>query len=78
MSEPDVLGHVEPVAEDGKTTTTHPEQDVQGCEFDAYVERDWQGPTVPRPSHWTFIRRVHEDGFVDWLGQRQDPTPWPP
>lgn len=59
----------------GGVVTRHPDDDVPDCGFEAYVERDWTGETVPRPSNWNFVRRPLEDGGVDWLGTRLDTPP---
>lgn len=69
---PDVDGHVLDVDSEGDVEMTHPENDVEECGFHDYVERDWRGDGVPRPSRWGFIRRTDDAGTVNWLGSRLD------
>lgn len=64
--------HLLAIAEDGTTSTTHPDTDTQDCGFDMYVEADWTGPTVPRPSNWAFQRSLNEETVV-WSGTRLTP-----
>jgi hypothetical protein len=64
--------HLLNIAEDGATSTTHPTTDTDDCGFDAYVEADWTGPTVPRPSHWAFTRTRDTEPVV-WSGTRLTP-----
>lgn len=70
----DINGHLLAIAENGDRTITHPETgDIPECGFDAYVERDWMGEGLPRPSRWEFIRRTNDEtNHVDWLGRRLD------
>lgn len=60
---------------DGGTVTRHPDSDVPDCGFEAYVERDWTGESVARPSRWDFVRREMDGGGIDWLGTRLDTPP---
>lgn len=70
----DTLGHTLDL--DASTVSTeHPVDDVEGCGFDEYVDRDWSGENAPRPSRWEFIRRADDEtGKVEWLGTRLDKT----
>jgi hypothetical protein len=60
------------IADDGTTTVTHPDVDIEDCGFSAYVAADWEGPGVPRPSSWAFTRTENTGGVV-WSGTRLDP-----
>lgn len=74
----DLNGHRLDVAANGALTTAHPPFDVEACGFEDYVQRDWTGDSVPRPSSWDFVRRTDDEtGAVDWFGSRLD-TPGVP
>ena len=57
------------IAANGSTTITLPDSDPGDTGgFAAYVNADWTGPNVPRPSTWEFRRTINDTGDVVWSG----------
>lgn len=54
-----VLDHAVVFTADGGHTTEHPDPDRDGCDFDAYVQRDWSEPQAP--GVWLFAWQPGDD-----------------